>query len=428
MGREGVAPDTVGPALKVPYSKGMSPAMAARWALVCALIASFGATAVAERRRVAVVNLDLADQSAAKTLADQLDRVLSAHPDLDRLDNATNAAALKDPIEDPDRQSLQTARDFLARAEAELVAFNYGSVILYTDTGQKALLSVSPAVAAPLYADLAFVRGQALVNDGRVPEALVAFALVARLDPQRTVDPKRFLPDIVKAWAQAKALPAQPGSVTVDGVGRVWIDGIDTGTAPGGFAVPAGRHVVWVTDPEHEVGGDVVTVTANQVTVASIKPPGAPPSRIVQQARVALAQAPDATARAGAMNRLVKLVGANDAILLHVAKDKVVVQTWGGPGGRSQGFGSLRERGKEEPIELLKPIEPPKKVVVDPPFVPLKPIVVKKWYQRRPVQIGIAAGVVAAVVGLYFASQAGANFVTPNPDLGFESSPATSRQ
>ncbi|MBL9018397.1 MAG: PEGA domain-containing protein [Myxococcales bacterium] len=412
----------------------MSPAMAARWALVCALIgamiASFGGTAHAERRRVAVVNLDLADQSAAKTMADRLDGVLSAHPDLDRLTSATDAAALKDPIEDPDRQALQTARDFLARAEAELVAFNYGSVVMYTETGQKALLSVSPPAAAKLYADLAFVRGQALVSDGRVPDALASFALVARLDPERTVDPKRFLPDVVKAWAQAKALPAQPGSITVDAVGRVWIDGVDTGTAPGGFAVPEGPHVVWVTDPAHDTGGEAVTVTANQVAVATIKPPDAPRSRIVQLARTALAKTPDATARAGAMNQLVKLVGADDAVLLHVSKDKVVVQTWGGRGSRSPGFGSLyalRASDLEKPVEILKPLEPPKQDVVEPPVIPVKPIVVKKWYQRRPVQLGIAAGVVAAVVGIYFAARAGADSFSFNPDFGYDQ-PTTGRR
>lgn len=406
--------------------------MAAPRALVCALIGaiivSVGATASAERRRVAVVNLDLGDQSAAKNLADQLDGVLANHPDLDRLSESTDAAALKDSIEDPDRQPLETARDFLARAEADLEAFNYPGVNLYTDTGQKALLSVSPAAAAPLYADLTFVRGQALVNDGRIPEALVLFALVARLDPSRTVDPRRFLPDVVKTWTQAKALPAQPGSITIEGVGRVWIDGVETGSAPGGFAVPSGSHVVWVTDPEHEVGGEVVTVTPGQVTSVTIKPPALKRRRIVQQARIALAQAPDATARSAAMNQLAKLVGANDAILMHVSKDKVVVQTWGGPGSRSSGFGSLRElKGKELPAELLKPLEPPQKVVIEPPVIPVKPIVVKKWYQHRPVQIGIAAGVVAAVVGIYFASQAGADSFHIDTNFGYDD-PVTGRR
>ena len=404
--------------------------MAARWALVCALIASLGVTASAERRRVAVVNLDLQDQSAAKTLADNLDGVLANHPDLAQV-NSTYAAALKDPIDDPDRVPLQTARENLTRAEDQLVAFNYGNAMSYAQDGMRALLAVSPAVAAKLYADLAFVRGQAAVLDGHLDEALAMFSLVGRLDPERTVDPKRFLPDIVKAWAQAKALPATPGSVTVDGVGRVWVDGVDTGSAPGGFALPAGPHVVWVTDPAHDTGGQVVTIVANKVTAATIKPADAPPARDVQQARVALAQAPDATARAAAMNRVIKLVGANDAVLLHVAKDKVVAQTWGGPGSRSPGFGALRElKGKLEewPKEALKPIEPPTKIVIEPPPIPVKPIVVTKWYQRRPVQIGIAAGVVATVVGIYFASQAGANFFNWNPDFGFESGSSTSRQ
>ncbi|MBL0220530.1 MAG: hypothetical protein IPQ07_42510 [Myxococcales bacterium] len=75
----------------------MSPVMAALRALVCALIVSFwGAVpALAERRPVAVVNLDLADESKARPLVDQLGYELNVHPELRSLDDSSDSAALK---------------------------------------------------------------------------------------------------------------------------------------------------------------------------------------------------------------------------------------------------------------------------------------------------------------------------------------------
>ncbi|MBA3454889.1 MAG: hypothetical protein H0T42_17505, partial [Deltaproteobacteria bacterium] len=143
----------MGRARKVPYSKGMSPAMAARWALVCALVASLvGAVpALAERRPVAVVNLDVTDESKARTLADQLISELDGHPELKPL-NPTDAAALKDRIDDPDKNGLDSARDSKARAEAELVGFNYPGAISYAQSGERSLLFVTPFAAQKLYA------------------------------------------------------------------------------------------------------------------------------------------------------------------------------------------------------------------------------------------------------------------------------------
>ncbi len=383
--------------------------MAARWAFVCALITSFGlGSASAERRPVAVVNLDLSDASAAKALADKLVGALFVHPDLSSLANPTDAAALKDPIEDPDRVALAVARDNLLRAEEELVAFNYGQAESYAEDGVRALLSVTPSAARQLSADLMFVRGQAFLFDGNRNEGLVHFALSARLDPNRTLDPARHLPSVVATFAAAKSTPGAPGSITVNGTGRVWIDGIEVGQAPGGFAVAEGRHLVWLAGADRNVRGERALVVANNPTSVTI--PDAPISqaRLVQRARIALARSADATARSAAMTNLAKLVGVGDAVLLHVSGDKVVVQTWHtGSDIVPLGFSSLREHTTEKPDAILEALAPPKPTEkIDPPD-PVKPIVVKKWYQKRPYQLGIAAGVVAAIAGIYFVSQIG---------------------
>ncbi len=397
---------------KVPYSKGMSPAMAARWALVCALVASLvGAVpAVAERRPVAVVNLDLADESHARTLADQLITVLDGHPELKSLPNPTDSAALKDRINDPDKNGLDAARAARGRAEDKLIEFNFSLAAQYAADGQSELLTVSPVAARTLYADLAFLQGQALLADGRADEAKAAFLQCARLDPERKLDTGRILPRVVEAYAKAQGSSNPPGSITIEGNGRAWIDGIEVGQAPGGFSARQGRHVVWLTGSERNAGGAQTVVRAGEASMIKIADETGGRSITVQRARTALAKAADATAKAAAMNALAKLVGAQDAVLLQVAGEKIIVQTWrAGNVDRSPGFSALRERSRETPVELLSPLAAPKQTEkpIEGPIEGPRPIVVKKWYQRRTVQLGLVAGVVAAVVGGYFLAQLG---------------------
>lgn len=417
-----MAPATLGPARKVPYSKGMSPAMAARWAFLCALIAPFGGLSVAraERRPVAVVNLDTSDSSPAKALADELNTALRNHPDLSQLP-PTDAAALQDPIEDLDRAGLDAARGYKQRADSELIQFNNNLAATYADEGEKELLSVTPTAAQKLYADLAFVRGQALLADAHPADAIASFGLCARLDPDRVLDAARYLPEVVEAYAKAKTATGAQGSITVAGTGRVWIDGIEVGQAPGGFAVSAGLHVIWLTGSERYVRGERAIVTANKIAEVKIGDAGVQRGTLVQRARMALVHAADATARSAAINNLAKLVGANDAVLLQVSKDKIVVQTWrAGNVERSPGFSALREYKDEKAVDLLTPLAPPKKVEpVEPPFIPVRPVVVTKWYRRPVYQTSIVVGVVAVIVGGYFLSQAGADTFTPNGNVGF---------
>ncbi len=409
---------------KVPYTKGMSPAMAALRAFVCVLVTISVVPAFAERRPVAVVNLDLSATSKARDLADLVIRELDRHQDLKSLDNPTNAAALKERIEDPDEAGLEAALDFKVKAEAELVQFNNNNARLYAVEGRKALLTVQPLGAVKLYADLVFIEGMAYFADARRADADAAFAQCARLDPARSLDPARFLPEVVAAYAKAQTTAQPPGFITIDGSGRAWIDGTEVGQAPGGFSAAAGRHVVWLTGTDRNVGGAWTVVTAGQQASVSIaKDTGTTTARslAVQRARMTLARAADATAKAAAMNALAKLVGAEDALLLQVSGDKVIVQTWrAGNVERAPGFSALREKtAKDTPLDLLTPLAPPRQRP-DPeqgPIVgPKPPIVVKKWYQRRPVQAGIIVGVLGAIVGGYLIATSGADSLLFNKD------------
>lgn len=410
---------------KVPYTKGMSPAMAARWAFVCALVSLSVGPAFAERRPVAVINLDLSDDSKARELAGQLITELDRHVDLQPLGaQPTDAAALVDRIDDPDKAGLDAALDFKAKAEAELVQFDNDRARYYAESGRNALLTVQPFAAAKIYADLAFIEGLAYTADTRRADADAAFALCARLDPTRTLDPARFLPEVVTAYAKAKGAVTAPGFITIEGTGRAWIDGTEVGQAPGGFSVQAGRHVVWLTGPERNVGGASTVVTAaEQAKVVIANDTGTISARrlAVQRARISLARAADATAKAGAMTALAKLVGVEDAVLLQVFGDNVIVQTWrSGNVERAPGFSALRERtSRDTPLDLLVPLAPPKQRVdpdEGPILRPTPPVVAKKWYQRRPVQAGILVGVLGAIVGGYLIATGGADSLFWNGD------------
>lgn len=405
---------------KVPYSMQMSPVMAAPRVIVCAVVLLIlGVTpAHAQRRPVAVVNLDLGSDPAPQELATQLDAVLREHPELRTLPAPGDTAALYERVDDDDTPRLARARNDLVLAEQQLEQFNPAQAVRIAEEGEQELLLVTPSLAARLFADLAFVRGRALLEEGRGDEARVAFAHSHTLDPTRTLDPAKIVPDVVAAYEAAKVPPGSPGMIDVKGSGNVWIDGAELGIAPATFAASAGRHVVWLTGVDRETRGLAVAVAPGATVVAEIPEAEAPRRTKVQRARQALARAPDPTARAAAMRRLAELAGVKDAVLLSVSGGKVIVQTWrAGDVDRAPGFSALRERRADRPVELLAPLAPPKVVipVEEPPRFVLPPP--KRWYQRRPVQVGIVAGVLAAIAGGIMISRAGPDSFLPQTDI-----------
>ena len=393
------------------------------WAVLCVLVATLGLgvrPAVAERRPVAIVNLDLTGSTATSDLADQLLIELAGHPELTTLRDLSDSAALKDRIEDVDTPRLAQAQDAKARAEEQLVKFNYGLAATYAEDGQRALFAVTPSTASrKLYADLAFVLGLALFGDGKLALAQAAFVHSQRLDPDRVLDAARYLPEVVAAFAAARAAPDAPGSINVMGTGNVWIDGTEVGYAPGGFSAKQGTHVVWLTGVERFTRGATAIVLPGAQTSVEIEAAEVPRRTKVQRARITLSRAADATARAAAMTALAQLVGVADAVLLQVVGGKVIVQTWrAGNVARLPGFSALRERGREAPAELLVPLSPPRQVrEVEPPPRPLPPVVDRRWYQRRSVQAGIVAGVIGLVVGGILIARSGPDSVMTLPDI-----------
>ncbi len=391
----------------------MSSVVAASRAVVCALFALVvlarpGRAAGAERRPVAVIDLDLTAAPAAQVLATELLAELEQHPALRALPLAGSVAALYEPIRDDDAPRLEAAARSLEAAREQLAELDPEQALRFTDTGQLALLTATPGLVVKAYTELAFTAGLALHDLGRLDEARAAFAHAARLDPVRALDPAGYFPSVIQLYQGAKAEVPAPATLDVRGTGTVWIDGAEVGFAPATFPVGAGRHVVWLTGVDRETRGERVAVAAGATAVVTILDAEADARTRLQRARTQLARAPDPTARAVAMKRLATLAGVEDAVLISVAGATLIVQTWrAGDVSRAPGFSALRERATSTPAELLAPLAPrppprlPVPPVDDPRPFKRPPPEPPRWYQRRTVQASIVVTVLGLIVGGY---------------------------
>jgi hypothetical protein len=347
------------------------------------------------RRPVAVI--DLTNDPGVRDVANKLLELLAAHTEL-APPAISDGAALVDapPLDDETRiRDAQTKRK---EAEQNLAQRNFRDAANDALQGQELLLHVTPRKALALYADLALALGQSRLGEKKDAEAREAFALTYRLDPRRTLDELHYLPEVVQTFEAAKKVNPSVGTISVRGVGRVWIDGEDVGEAPGEFKASLGRHVVWLTELLRETGGQEVMVTAARPGLAMILDgPLNRPQKVVRF-RLALSQAQDPALRASAMKALAEFVNVHDAVLLSKVNGKILWQTWR---DQEPGLGEIRELGRDNPIEILKQLAPPKVVPVPPPVVVRAPVVPPRWYERRSVQLGLAATVATAIVSGY---------------------------
>ncbi len=396
----------------------MSSRLAARTAVVCTLFfqvaIAWAQPAAEDAPRRAVGVIDLTDTKEGEDLAKVLGNELNNHKQLKPIDDQSLFAELIGTVEDEDAAPLEDARKSMASAEQQLAQFSFVNAANSAIAGQDRLAHATPKPAViAVYAELAFVLGQARLGERKPELAASAFALAHRLNPSFTPDAARYLPEIVQAFEAAKIANLGTGSIRVTGTGRVSIDGAEVGNLlppPSGstvrptatFDVIAGPHVVWLTGAERDPRAKQVNVIAQQKEQADIDDaPTGLPTR-VRRARLALKLAPDASARATLMKQLATLLKVSDAIILTSMNGKTMVQTWR---DRAPGFSPSRERKNEKPIALLAPLAPPLVAKVQPkiedPVVPKLPIVEKRWYQRRTWRAGMVATGVAVVAGFF---------------------------
>jgi hypothetical protein len=395
--------------------------MLPRAALACALIASAaaGSIAHAERRPVAVINLDPSPQSPAAAEAAKVRTALRDHPRLAPISVPEDVIAIEAPIPDDDAAWLADARLALAQARKALERYDINAMGQAANTGLGKLAAVSPQAAARPYADLLFELGVAELGQGHGSDAEADLLLVHRLAPDKKLADD-LLPEIVAAYDKAKE-PATKAQIDVHGTGRAWIDGVERGAAPGVFDVASGPHFVQVTGPDRAPAGLRVDAPANGVSVAPV--PDAPLSRAQQiyRARAAIASAGDSLARAAAIERFAALVAVKDVVLFGVITEggnvRITEQTWQEP------FGFSAIHAPEDAGLVLDDLAPPlveppqpgnniegpgqKLVKVGPP-VPIEgpaepPLYAKRWFQ------GTVGGVIvtAIVTGIVLGTRAG---------------------
>jgi hypothetical protein len=347
------------------------------------------------RHPVAVI--DLTNDPAVREVAYKLLELLASHAEL-APPAVSDGAALVDKLPPDDELRISDARRKLLSAAKNLAQRSFREAAIDAVEGQEALWRVAPRAALTLYADLELALGQSRLGEQKDAEAREAFALTLRLDPNRVLDERRYVPEVIQAFEAARAIQPALGVIVVRGTGQVWIDGDEVGSAPGEFPATLGRHVVWLTGMLRETAGKEVVVTANRPGDATILDgPLTRPQKVVRY-RIALADAQDQSRRLDAMQALAGFINVHDAILLSAASGKILCQTWR---DREPGFSEIRELVRDRPGEILKSLVPPRPV--DPATSGTRlPALPPPWYRRRTVQLGVAAGVVAAVVGGYF--------------------------
>jgi hypothetical protein len=361
------------------------------------------------RRPVALVSVDLTGDQELITLAKSIENVLETHATL----RPIYRGALYERIDDPDAIPLAAAKDKLDEAQAELGNGNFANAARFAHDGQELLWSVTPQQATHLYADLAFLRGKALLGDNRADEARAAFTLTQRLDSTRKLDLGREPPSVVTAYQQAKVAPAPIGRVSVT-VGKpeeqfrgtVWIDGESVGFAPTEYVVPSGLHVIWVTDRERVTKGVEIEVKPNAVRPINVPGESASDTDKLQRLRQELARAPDDAARLVTMKAIAKLAGnVKDAVVLSLVNGKVVYQVWrSDDADRAPGFSPKHERGpKDLPVKMLEDLLPPPPIEDDGPGVVFPiPHDTTRWYKKPAYWAGIGFGASLVAAGVYF--------------------------
>lgn len=406
---------SVGLTRPVSYSTGMSPGMAPRTLIVCLLAVGVSiapSAGFAEPARHAlplrssevqdsvtrhpVAVIDLTNDQAVRDVANRLLEVLAAHPDL-APPAISDGAALVDKLPTDDDSRLDVARRKLASASKNLLARQFREAAIDAVEGQEALLRVMPKAAIGLYADLELALGQSRLGEQKEAEAREAFALTRRLDPARALDDRHYVPEVIQAFDAARPVDTPSGMIAVRGHGKVWIDGVEVGSAPGEFPAGVGHHVVWLTGTLRETAGKEVTVSVTRPGDATILDGTLTRPQKVVRLRMALSQAQDPAMRASAMNELAAFINVHDAVLLLTVNGKIVGQTWR---DREPGFGEIRELRRDRPGDILQPLEPLRPPEPEPEVMPLPPPP-PRWYARRSVQLGVAASIAAVVIGGY---------------------------
>lgn len=372
-----------------------------------------------DRRQVALIDL-VGDEEAAqlgRTFAAELVR----HRELAPLADASIAATMIGPLSEEDSASIEAARRALVDAGDALARFELSVAAARALAGQAELNNVQPTAAATrLYAELAFVHGQAKLSDGDGPAARSSFLLTQRLAPDWTLDPARYLPDVIAAFRQARRSGGGRVPLQIRGQGTAYVDGQLAGTAPLSLEVAPGAHIVHLFGPNRLARGARIEVTPTSPAVVVLPDARASLPVIVARSRRAAAAAADPTALTTTVAQLARLIGVSDVVVLSRGSDGVLTaQAWR---DRPPGAGRIHAvTSGDVVVAALLDLAPPTVEELRPP----PPLALRReedplWYQRRWVQVSIISGALAVIAtALVISASGGEDTIGVYPDPGF---------
>jgi hypothetical protein len=281
----------------------------------------------------------------------------------------------------------------LAEARAALTRFGYREAAdrAHGALDRLAVFAERPA-ARKLLADLALIEGQALIGAGDGERGAIAMRLVHRLDPGRTIDPARYLPEVVTAYVAAGRSAAATGELqlTAPGAAELLVDGVAVGGEPRVVALVPGPHLIAARGEAIVSVGRRVDVPDGQAMRVDLVPRVAPLPVRVTRVMTRLRTATGDATLADAVATLLALAQARDAVIVVRGEAGLATRLF----TARRGLGP--PRALEEPARVMAPLRPLVVKPVGPPLPPPPPP--EPWYRQRwgKTTIGVGVGVVLA--------------------------------
>ncbi len=352
----------------------------------------------ADERPVLVVD---ATGGAGAAIAERLTRALSLDPAL-RPASAGVIEALAAPTPSDDA-ARTTAGGTLGVARDRLARFAHREAATLARAAQDGAASDADRPAGrELLADLAFVEAMAIAGDVDLAAAAPTFALVHRLTPGRTLDPARYVPEVIAAFEAAAIAPTATGVLLIGAPGatEILVDGVVIGAEPISTQVAPGPHIVSARGELIRGAGRRIEAAAGQTVRVDLISVVAPLDVRVARARDRLVAATTDVQRTDAITTLLELGGATDAVILFDLGGQVASRLYTARGG----LGPARPVG-DDLAAVLRPLRPVPKLVPPPggerdpdPTFPDPPVL--RWYERRYAKIGFGVGAGAIVVAV----------------------------
>lgn len=278
-------------------------------ALVVGVIAVLVSPAVADERPVLVIDATGTEEGRAMVARIEKhlgpDPMLAPVPDLFRL-------PLAKPTETDTSWKVEEATLAEARKLLTPIGYRQAAAMAHAAQDRLARFADDPEARA-LIAELALVQGLAVAGERGLDAARPYFLLVHRLTPGRALDPGRYPPTVVDAFA-ASAVTGASGRVTIEAPGatEILIDGV---VVPGGepvenHPVPAGPRIITVRGERAVSQGRRIDAIAANTVPVTIQIVQAPLAVRLARARDRLVAATDDAARNDAILTLLSTIKA----------------------------------------------------------------------------------------------------------------------